>query len=1192
MSKKNNRDDFSPGTVKLVSERVGLRCSICFCLTKAASMEGPGEITNLGVAAHICAAAPGGKRYDPNMTAAERSSPDNCIWLCQTHAKQIDDDAVTYTPQVLLQIKQDAEKKVLKELRQGRGLFQAVKATGFVLADVRNCFEKLVYDGNFIQLKQILDLLKQMSISDEISDLCDYFEIVYAYYCERDILKHLIKEYFSSNTAMHQDEIIALFVQFREKEILSAVYHHAKSEEIKNLAEQIVNDTLIGESVIICNGAEEIDGEVEATDLNGTLRHKLVTNVAIDEGLLNLRTAEGKYIKLYDGEFYYSIKVKLAELKRNVNKLLGVKKKRLCDYEEFSDIVKQKEKIKILDKDIQIQIWGSLLTLASYTEDHKSYKTLLSECEYNLHDSSVMKEAELLHDIILDIKAVDFEVVRRFCEANNSFMLLHIYLDKLINGACINEVGKIFDNHKYLFEMDVQFLEQYIKYKRLKKSAKFSPVKFLCEYDNFYCNDTEFHIYKAFYASKNKNYRKLFKRELTWLNKADIKTCKITEDGFLKLLRVYQDNNNYVRILELSKHVVPFRIKLEAAEHLRQNKEYIPNAIAMYCEVLDCVPDIRGVNRFLSECYYEIGEYYKAKISLLSELALGVEKSDLSNLLMLRLLTEEIVFDKWFEKAKTFVDAKIYYLIGETYYHSKNNSDKAKEFILKSLLLDDKNLESLNAFMIIQMTEEHDPAPSELSCGVTAKIRNKNGEELNVAICEDNFLNMNVKPNNLANIYYYKESSREVESLIYGKVGDEVEFKTQKYEIYSLHWTYELVCAYAMSVLISQKQVKAFHGKTPEESFKEIYDFLEKQKASAAEAIKIYNKNDGLLPVDVFARMLGKKRMETYGFLFFENTLKIKNILPVADVCGEERFVLSFQTLYLLSLLEIDLTTVKSLDCVVPLMTRRVLLDEIEDSIADCKSGSVGRLYLKDKQLYRDQDDEESRKRRLRFFNRFKRLINGFDAADKEYSYEYDDELKDFFARKDMLAESDLFGYIKNNSGVVLVNDELFNRHVAQLHNIPAIGFNRFLCLINLDVIEHINCIEKLESLNFGNYFTADVYKHIKSKIMQLSDDEKKDAMKRLFSFLTGEYVKSDGERWNYNCEIIKDLLITMKVDVENCDEIDHLLVRANTYIFSVRFPDEFKKILDKIRHGLRVENYEKDGKMYCDIYLEDNEDE
>ena len=178
MSKKNNRDDFSPGTVKLVSERVGLRCSICFCLTKAASMEGPGEITNLGVAAHICAAAPGGKRYDPNMTAAERSSPDNCIWLCQTHAKQIDDDAVTYTPQVLLQIKQDAEKKVLKELRQGRGLFQAVKATGFVLADVRNCFEKLVYDGNFIQLKQILDLLKQMSISDEISDLCDYYDII------------------------------------------------------------------------------------------------------------------------------------------------------------------------------------------------------------------------------------------------------------------------------------------------------------------------------------------------------------------------------------------------------------------------------------------------------------------------------------------------------------------------------------------------------------------------------------------------------------------------------------------------------------------------------------------------------------------------------------------------------------------------------------------------------------------------------------------------------------------------------------------------------------------------------------------------------------------------------------------------------------------------------------------------------
>jgi hypothetical protein len=49
-----------------------------------------------GKAAHIHAAAPGGRRYLASMTPYERRDISNGIWLCSHHADLIDDDAATY----------------------------------------------------------------------------------------------------------------------------------------------------------------------------------------------------------------------------------------------------------------------------------------------------------------------------------------------------------------------------------------------------------------------------------------------------------------------------------------------------------------------------------------------------------------------------------------------------------------------------------------------------------------------------------------------------------------------------------------------------------------------------------------------------------------------------------------------------------------------------------------------------------------------------------------------------------------------------------------------------------------------------------------------------------------------------------------------------------------------------------------
>ena len=114
------RDDFAKQTLDLLAKRVGVRCSNPSCrkLTTGPRTESH-HILNIGVGAHITAASPGGARYDPFLTAQQRQSPDNGIWLCQNCAKLIDNDAARYSIDVVRGWKAQAEESALAEL-EGR----------------------------------------------------------------------------------------------------------------------------------------------------------------------------------------------------------------------------------------------------------------------------------------------------------------------------------------------------------------------------------------------------------------------------------------------------------------------------------------------------------------------------------------------------------------------------------------------------------------------------------------------------------------------------------------------------------------------------------------------------------------------------------------------------------------------------------------------------------------------------------------------------------------------------------------------------------------------------------------------------------------------------------------------------------------------------------------------------------------
>ena len=74
------------------------------------------KFQNIGQAAHISAAAPGGPRYDPKMAAEERTSAKNGMWLCSNCHSQIDRDTDRFTLTALRKIKRDAEDRARKEV--------------------------------------------------------------------------------------------------------------------------------------------------------------------------------------------------------------------------------------------------------------------------------------------------------------------------------------------------------------------------------------------------------------------------------------------------------------------------------------------------------------------------------------------------------------------------------------------------------------------------------------------------------------------------------------------------------------------------------------------------------------------------------------------------------------------------------------------------------------------------------------------------------------------------------------------------------------------------------------------------------------------------------------------------------------------------------------------------------------------
>lgn len=131
----SNRDNFSPTVKKTLERRVGARCSAEGCRKPTCGpTKDPKKANNVGMAAHITAAAPGGPRYDASLTAAQRAGIGNGIWLCAGCATKIDGDPEFYTVALLNEWKKAAEAYAVMEFDKppvSREDYSALEALAF-----------------------------------------------------------------------------------------------------------------------------------------------------------------------------------------------------------------------------------------------------------------------------------------------------------------------------------------------------------------------------------------------------------------------------------------------------------------------------------------------------------------------------------------------------------------------------------------------------------------------------------------------------------------------------------------------------------------------------------------------------------------------------------------------------------------------------------------------------------------------------------------------------------------------------------------------------------------------------------------------------------------------------------------------------------------------------------------------------
>lgn len=192
-----SRDDFKQRTIKTLRERVSSRCSNPGCRVPTSAPSGNEKATNIGVAAHISAASPGGPRYRADISVSKRKSISNGIWLCSNCAQEIDRDLENYSAARL------HDWKALAEQRAGEELGKSLPKKEDVLNALTTAFTGLPTGNLSSAIKNV-----HQAVDNSLGSLDERFILKSEYKDGHQQTNILAKENVSLNVLISGDDAV------------------------------------------------------------------------------------------------------------------------------------------------------------------------------------------------------------------------------------------------------------------------------------------------------------------------------------------------------------------------------------------------------------------------------------------------------------------------------------------------------------------------------------------------------------------------------------------------------------------------------------------------------------------------------------------------------------------------------------------------------------------------------------------------------------------------------------------------------------------------------------------------------------------------------------------------------------------------------------------------------------------------
>lgn len=1118
------RDDFSKDTIRKAAGRVGYRCSFPGCpnATIGASMESPSKTSITGVAAHICAAAEGGPRYDKNMTVEERSGVENCIWLCQTHSKLIDTDVKTYPVELLRQWKADAETAASKALANGDYFSEYYKGNGDNLDILQQLFDDMIIEGHFSLLHTMLAQYKT-ELSEQYEEFILRYKCIYDVYCNRTQLKNHLDAYCKLSCKNGVDALAELFLSFHLAESLQQVIDFCSSEPLKKFANLALTDELTPLLVAPVGSTKTVDVPPELKD---TIL-KYVTNHIIQNRILGAIDVTGAKYLVFSDEFYYHAVSAAYELACATIYGQG-SYENLVASSDYLFIRDNLDKIILLDISLQEYIWGQFLGFL--TEVPEQFNAYYDRCPSKLKHYPSIEKAYYICQINDDPGSVNCDTLLEYVSQADDNALLCLYLSCIEKSSAI----EFLNDHGFLYKKDSMYLK--LKLDLMDDVSPQEAYSFLDKYAEIYRDDFTFHLLLVKYSTSQDS----FNEEIDWLKARKYDMRNHDAFDYIRILRKHQ---RWTDLEELSQIHLPNEYVFAIAGYLSESEDdaLIKTSRNLYQQLIDLGWKRRGLYYNLGEVQRHLGLWEEAKQCFKNEYDMYPDISSLTALIQLRYTLNEYITDEYFDQLRRSIDANSQNIVAAIYMKRCNYAD-ARKYFLRSLLLRDTDNPSINGFF---QTVSHLPKTDTSIVGENGfcTLQNENNI-IHIAIHENDVMEDILIPNTFANYSHYSVQDPRISSLLFAAPTDTVIFDGEEYELTEIIAANDAIQRFFFSTLSSREGVTMISSSSPEELRDQMSAILKESSDQLNKQIEEYNQQDIRLPLSLLAYTTGKSMLKTCEFLAFENREKIRNNMSVVAPSDEAiSFVLSYDAIVYLAHLGIDAATLNDLNLLCSTQVKNQLLNDINEELSEITDNShKATMFYEDGRLSMLKRTSDMKRTRYTFLTRLKTFVNSLRAENNASSFsscsqEMKADIETLFSKRQLYCESGSLSVTRGISNAVLVTDDQFTFAWANTEGIPNVGLTGLLANSTLFWEKLLSASKTLREMNYGNYLPLHLYQRIVDNMLSQEIDSDS-ASTEIQAWIISD---TDGEATPYH----EDVVLTLYREVMT-QELAYLILILN----------------------------------------------